>query len=160
MALTDQPTTVPTPSHRTPSASRRLGYSIAVVVNFALAFVVNVWPGWQTVSWLTPDATTVVGLVNVSLLVGIGVNLVCMVFDPPWFRSLGDLVTTAVGLAVVVRLYAVFPFDFSAYAFPWDSVARAVLILAIIGSLIGVIVNVVQLVVRVVGAASASSALD
>ena len=52
----------------------------------------------------------------------------------------------AVGIAVLTRYLAVFPFDFSMYAgFNWAVLARIVLIVGIVGSAIGVIVELVKL---------------
>jgi hypothetical protein len=43
-------------------------------------------------------------------------------------------------------MLTVFPFDFSAYQFDWEIVARFVLVLAIIGSSIGALVEAIKLV--------------
>ncbi|MGA7689481.1 MAG: hypothetical protein WCA29_09675 [Jiangellales bacterium] len=131
-----------------PLASRRLGYLIAVLVNLGLAYLVNVWPGWQEVPWLTAETRDVLGLVNLSLLAGAVVNLAYIAYDHPWFKALGELVTTGISLAVVVQLYSVFPFDFSAYAFDWSLVARMVLVVAILGTGIGTLASLVRFVVR------------
>jgi hypothetical protein len=40
----------------------------------------------------------------------------------------------------------VFPFDFSAYVFDWEVVARVVLVLAIIGASIGAVAEIAKLV--------------
>jgi hypothetical protein len=158
MALAHSAPDTSTPSaRRNTSASRRLGYLIAILLNLVLAYLVNVWPGWQEVSWLTADTQDVLGVVNLSLLAGAVVNLAYLVYDHPWFKALGDLVTTAIALAVVVQVFAVFPFDFSAYSFDWTAVARVVLIFAIVGTAIGTAVSLVLFVVRAVRAAGGAS---
>jgi len=47
-----------------------------VVVNAALLFVLNGQPGWQALPFLTSATSQVLGLVNLSLAVGLAVNLV------------------------------------------------------------------------------------
>jgi hypothetical protein len=81
-------------------------------------------------------------LVNLSLGVSIVANLVYLVYDPPWWRSLGEVLTTAVGLAVLVRLWQVFPFTFTG-SIDWSLVARVTLIVAIASSIVGIVVNLV-----------------
>jgi hypothetical protein len=44
----------------------------------------------------------------------------------------------------------VFPFDFSGYEFNWEITARIVLILAMVGSLAGLLAEVVKLVSRAI----------
>jgi hypothetical protein len=47
----------------------------------------------------------VLGLVNLSLAAGLVANLVYLVGDAPVVKSPGDLVTTGIGLAVLVRIW-------------------------------------------------------
>jgi len=46
---------------------------------------------------------------NLLLAAGIAANVVYLAYDPPWVRSLGDLVTTGIGLAAAIRIWHVFP---------------------------------------------------
>jgi hypothetical protein len=124
-------------------ASRRLGYVVAIVVDLALVFLVNVWPGWQVIPFLTPDTTFVIPIVNVSLVAGVVVNAIYLVRDTPLVRALGDLVTTSIALVVLLRLWQVFPFDLSA---GWDTVTRMLLALVTVGCGIGVAVSLAKVV--------------
>ena len=137
--------------------SRRLGYTIAVVVNAAMLYAANVAPGWQVLPFLTADTALVLGAVNASIAVGLVANALYVVHDPPWFKAFGDLVTTAVGLVAVVRLWQVFPFDFGAATFDWELVARWVVGLGILGSVIGIGSALVSLA-RAVGSSAAGAA--
>lgn len=126
--------------------SRRLGYTIAVLVNAVMLYAVNVWPGWQAVPFLTADTATVIPLVNASILVSLVINAAYVLHDPAWVRALGDLATSAVGLVAIVRLWQVFPFDFGGASFDWELVTRWVLGLGIAGSAIAIVVALVSLV--------------
>ena len=67
-----------------------------------------------------------------------------LVADPPRLRALGDLVTTGVGLAAIVRVWQVFPFDLGGT--PWEVVVRVLLVVAMFGSGVAIIVALVRLV--------------
>ena len=60
----------------------------------------------------------------------------------PW-RAFGDAVTTGVGLAALVRIWQVFPFDLGS---GWELAVRVLLVVAVVGSLIGVAVALSRLV--------------
>jgi hypothetical protein len=130
-----------------PSATaRRTGYLISVAVNAALLYLVNRRPGWDAVPFLTAQTPQVLDLVNASMIAGLVANLVYLFRDPPRLRALGDLVTTGIGLAAMVRIWQVFPFSFKDSAFPWETVFRAALVVGIVGSAIGIVAALVALV--------------
>ena len=52
----------------------------------------------------------------------------------------------AVGLAAMVRLWQVFPFDLGGAGFDWDLVVRCALVLGMVGAVLGALVAVVHLV--------------
>jgi hypothetical protein len=133
------------PARRPPVAARRVGYAIAAVLTAGFWYVVNVSPGWQALPFLTGDFVRILALFNVSLVVSVVVNVLYLAYDAPWWRSFGDLVTTSIGVAVLVRLWRVFPFAFTG-SFDWSPVVRVVLVVAIVGSIIAIAVNLVALV--------------
>jgi hypothetical protein len=136
-----------TASRQRPSvAARRSGYVVAAVVNGLVLYLVNRRPGWEVLPFLTPETTKVLGLVNASIIAGIVTNLVYLVADPPRLRSLGDLVTTGIGLAAMVRIWQVWPISFEPGGFPWDTVLRWLVGIGIVGSAIGIVVALVTLV--------------
>ena len=130
----------------TRKVGRRVGYLIAIIVNLVLLWLVNVTPGWQDVPWITYAAGQVVWLVNLSLIAGACANMLYLVFDAWWFKALGELTLALISLVVSVRVLEVFPFDFSAYPFPWELLTRFILVIAIVGSFISAITQVVRLV--------------
>jgi hypothetical protein len=130
-------------SARRPSAgARRAGYGLAIVFSMAMLVVLNVAPGWQAIPFLTSDTTQVLGLVNLSIAAGIAASLVYLAYDPPWLKSLGDLVTTGIGLATAIRIWQVFPFDLPA---GWSAGVRTLLVICIAGSCIALLVQIVAL---------------
>ena len=136
-----------TAARRRPSpASRRAGYLVAAGINGLFLYLVNRRPGWESVPFLTDETEQVLGLVNASITAGLVANLVYLFVDPPRLRSFGDLVTTGIGLAAMVRIWQVFPFSFDEGGFPWETVFRWVLGLGIVGSVIGIVAALVTLV--------------
>lgn len=137
--------TLTEPTRRPSVATRRVGYVVTVVCDATLLYLINVWPGWKAVSFLTEDTHQVLGLVNLSLAAGLVANLVYLAQDAPLLKALGDLVTTGIGLAVLARIWQVFPFDFTGWSVDWSWLVRVVLGVGIVGSLIGIAVQVASL---------------
>ena len=152
MATTQNPMQHPAPRaplHAKPvvgPVSRRVGYAIAAALNVALLLILNETPGWEALPFLTDDFSLVLGVVNASIVAGVVANAVYVVADPAWVRALGDIVTTGIGLAAMVRLWQVFPIDFTVTAVDLDLVARLLLIVAIVGSVIGIVAAAARLV--------------
>ena len=133
------------PAGKPGSTKRRLGYTVAIFVNAALIGAVNGWPGWQSVPFLSGEAAQVVTLVNVSLAVGIIVNVLNLVFDHYLVKVIGELSTSAIGAAVIIRLWEVFPFEFQVSSVDWDFITRVVLGFALAGCVISILVQLVFL---------------
>ena len=91
--------------HRPPACTRQAGYGLAIAFNAAFLFVLNGWPGWQAIPFLTSDTVQVLWLVNLSLAAGIAANAVYLAYDPPWLKSFGDLVMTGIALAAAIRIW-------------------------------------------------------
>jgi hypothetical protein len=141
---------VQAPANRPSAAVRRGGYVAGIIIGGALLFVINGWPGWQALPFLTSDTSQVLWLVNVSLAAGLAANVVYLFYDPAWLKTLGDLVTMSIGLAAAIRVWQVFPFDFHGSA-AWSTVVRVLLIVAIVGSCIAILVNLVSLARQLTG---------
>lgn len=129
-----------------PRTLRQLGYGVAAGVNAALLYLINGAPGWQAVPFLTDDVEAVLGIVNTSLLAGLVVNLLWSLADPEWWRALGQVVLSAIGLAATLQILDVFPFDFTGWAFDPTWLVRLVLVVAAFGTGISLLVQVVTLV--------------
>lgn len=136
--------------------ARKAGYLVAVMINVIMLVIVNVRPGWRELSFLTEDFAGILWLVNLSMVVSAAVNAVCLGYDPAWFKSVCQVGVTAIGLAAAIRMWQVFPFDFSAYSFNWAALTRVVLLLAIFGSAVAIVAELVRLANRVISPADRS----
>ncbi|HEX9644960.1 MAG TPA: hypothetical protein VGC11_13295 [Acidimicrobiia bacterium] len=129
-------------THKRPTApARRFGYLVAIGGNVVMLVIANNILDWGWLGWLTDEFGGVVWLINVAVGVTILLNLAWLAFDPAWYRSAGQIVSNIVSLVVTVRIYQVFPFDFSGYDFDWGALTRVVLILAVVGTAIGTLVE-------------------
>ena len=136
-------TSVP-PSAQIAQIGRRFGYTIAALLNGVMLFIVNNVESWD-LAWLTQDFDKVLTLVNLTLAASLLANIVYIGNDRVPVKPVGEIITTALGLVATVRVFNVFPFDFSAYDFNWEFMTRAVLIVAMVGSVIGIIVQAFKL---------------
>ena len=132
--------------HPPSAATRRSGYVGTVVFDALFLLALNVWPGWEVLPFLTSDMDQVIGLMNVSIVVHLAANAIYVVWDPRWLRSIGEIVTSAIGVLVVARLWQVFPFDTAEDWSGWGLVTHLVLVLGVVGSAIGVVSGAVHLV--------------
>lgn len=131
-----------------PKSSPRTGhgpYVAAVLVNLGLLFVANNLLAWNVPSFLTEDFTQVLWLIDISLLATVVVNLVYLIYDPAWFKSVCQIGLNVISLSVLGLMYRVFPFDFSLSQFNWAPVTRVVLILTMVGTVAGMIVELIKL---------------
>ena len=119
--------------------ARRSGYVIAIAVNVVMLYVVNNLLAWNILPFLTDDFGRVLWLIDISLLATILVNFIYLAYDQSWFRSLGQIGLNLISLVVAVRMYQVFPFDFSGSSFDWTQIARVVITFTILGSAVGAI---------------------
>ncbi|HEX6345879.1 hypothetical protein [Umezawaea sp.] len=137
-----------TSARSTRGTAQRTGCFVAALVDVVLLVLINVSPGWRVVPFLTEQAGDVVRVADIGLAVGIVVNLVCLVVPRRQVALLGDVVTTAVALAVLWRMWVVFPFDFDDLSVDWATIARIAL------PMVGVVVFI-ALVVQAVALARA-----
>ena len=138
------------PPTKSPAAGKRFGYVLAALINVALVYVVHNLLAWEVAPFLTADFEEVVPIVTVSLIATAVFNLIYVFYDPRWFRSLSQIGLLGISIAATARMYQVFPFDFSTYEFDWATLARVVMIIAIVGAAVGIVTEFVKLA-RAVG---------
>lgn len=122
---------------------RRVGYGASIVVNGILLYLVNVAPGWAVLPFLSPDFSSVLPWLNASMALGVLTSIGYLAVDTPTVKGIGDLLTQAVGLIAMIRLWQVFPFDFGSDPGGWPIVVRVLLAIGIVGTAIGMIVTAV-----------------
>jgi hypothetical protein len=134
------------PQVRVATPVRRFGYLVAAAMNGVMLWVAHQLLDWEWPGFLTDDFALALGLVTASLIAGVVVNLGLAVHHRGRARALADLVTAAFALAVGLRLWAVFPFDFAGYATDWSGPMRVALGVGIAATGIAIIANLVKLV--------------
>jgi hypothetical protein len=148
MSIANPPSTGPhttssAPTHHARTNVSRAGHVVGVLVNLVVLYLINVRPGWEAVSFLTEQTTLVLGLVNLSLWVSAAAEASYVVTPSRGWRALGDVATTGVGLAALVRVWQVFPFDLGSF---WETMVRVVLVVGVGGSLIGIVAALSRLI--------------
>jgi hypothetical protein len=134
------------PHRLVPTPAKRVGYLVAAALNGVMLWAVHQLLDWGWPGFLTADFEQVLGLVTASFIAGIVVNLALAVHDRGRSRAFADLVTAAFALAVGVRMWEVFPFDFAGYATDWSGPMRVALGVGIAATGIAIIVNLVKVV--------------
>ncbi|GAA2745302.1 hypothetical protein GCM10009868_26250 [Terrabacter aerolatus] len=130
--------------HVTRVSNRRGGYVGSVLVNLIVLWLVNGWPGWHAVPFLTGRTVLVIGAVNAAIIARAVADAVNVVLDLPRPRALGDIVSIGFGLAAIVQVWRVFPLDVVGTG--WETVARVLLVIGFVGSCIGILEALVRLV--------------
>jgi hypothetical protein len=139
-------TQVPSTKRRPSAAARRFGYLAAVACNAVLLWVAHRLLVWEWPAFLTEEFAQVLPWVTASLIASMVVNTGFVLRDRGRFKAFGDLVNAAFGLVVAVRMWAVFPFDFTGYGTDWSWAMRVALVVGIVATAIGALVNLVKLI--------------
>jgi hypothetical protein len=132
-------------------ASVRAGAVPGMIINGALLYAANVWPGWWALPFLTDRTPAVLGAVNAAWIAGLVANAVYLLLGSPAVRALGEMVVLVFGLLATLRIWEVFPFDFGGGSFDWALVVRVVLVVGAVGAVIGVIAQLVAFVRALAG---------
>ena len=125
--------------------ARRFGYLVAIAVNAVMLWMVHQLLDWRWPAFLTDDFSELLPIITVSFVVTMLVNAAYIGYDRGWFKSLGTVVTSAIGFVMVYRTLQVFPFDFSGYAQDWSGLVRLFLVLTLVVTVISIVVETVKL---------------
>jgi uncharacterized membrane protein len=148
-----------------PRTGRIVGSSFAIAWCVALLIFFNFFsqyiayysstsPGqWQIHTLITPDFDRWLPILNSTLALTILANALFIFYDKYLLRQTGKLVLAIFGLATVISLLVIFPFDFNvipnADASYWGPLGlSATLILIAVGTAIGILVRFIQLIVH------------
>jgi hypothetical protein len=124
--------------------ARRFGYLVAAAINGVMLWIAHHLLDWEWPGFLTPAFDDVLPIITVSFVASIVANLMYAWTDRWPVRPLGELVTTVLGFATAVRIWRVFPFEFSGG--DWTPLIRFVLVIVMIGTTLGVIGQLVNLI--------------
>jgi hypothetical protein len=124
-------------TYRQGRSARRFGYTVAIAVNAVMFYVVSNIVEWGWPAFVTPEFADVDHLVLVSIGAAILANVTYLSYDRRLFKSFAEMLLSAISFGVTLRVFQVFPFDFSDYSFDWTPVTRVILVLAMVGSAIG-----------------------
>ena len=125
---------------------RRLGYGVAVAINFVMLIAVQNILEWGWLPFLTDEFVDVIPWISLSLVASVVVNLIYQFNDSALVKSTGQIGTNLTSIFATYQLFRVVPFDFSEYAFDWGIVTGFLLILAMVGSGIGMLAEAYKLV--------------
>jgi hypothetical protein len=122
---------------------RRTGYTVAIGVNLLMIWIVTNVVEWDVLPFLTGQFAQLVSIAVFSMIVGIALNLGYLFFDPPWFRTLGDTINSAIAFVVILRTLQVFPFEFEGGF--WTGATRVVLVFLSVATAIATLANIGKL---------------
>lgn len=123
---------------------RRFGYAVGAGINAVLYFIVSNIVDWEWPGFITADFDRVDEVVLLSLGAAVVANLIYVWNDTMPLKAFMEATVSSISLVATIRLWQVFPFDFSENSFDWTTVARVVLGIAIIGTAIGIITSLVK----------------
>ncbi|MEI6144731.1 MAG: hypothetical protein WCP91_03990, partial [Candidatus Berkelbacteria bacterium] len=81
----------------------------------------------------------VLPLFYISLYATIVANFIFLIANNNVIKAILKVLLNIWGIIVMVNVYRVFPFDFSAYSFNWAQLVRILLIVGVFGTAIGTI---------------------
>lgn len=124
---------------------RIIGYVVAIAINIVVLWILSKLPDWDF-KFLTEKYVDVLSIVELSLYVGIGGNILLIVCDTQWFKGIIQIIINIVSFIAALAIYRVFPFDFGAVNQNWLTIfIKVFLIVVMVGIAIGAIVEFVKL---------------
>jgi len=123
-----------------------IGYAIAVIINLVILWILSKLPDWDF-KFLTENYIDVLSIVKLSLFVGIGGNVLLIIYNVFWFKRVIQIIMNIVSFIAALAIYRVFPFDFAAINQNWLTISLKIfLIVVMVGIAIGTIVEFVKLI--------------
>lgn len=101
-----------------------------------LLFLVNSWPGWESIPFLTSSAASLLWLVNLSLSIGLLAQLACAMDDATRVQAFGVYAVALVNTVLLSSLLHVFPFDYGDVDPAWASATRLVLAVLLVWAMV------------------------
>jgi prepilin signal peptidase PulO-like enzyme (type II secretory pathway) len=130
---------------RIAGGAKRFGYVLAAALNGVGLWIAHQLLDWEWPGFLTAEFDDLLPIVTFSFVVSIVANLVYAWSDRWPIKPLGEMATAAIGFAVALSTYLVFPFDFSAHDTDWSWLARLIVIAVMVATVIAFVVESVEL---------------
>jgi hypothetical protein len=139
---------------------RVAGYSIAIFWNIAFLIFFNfyydfiaVYTAEARIPIITGDWAFFLPILNVALIVSIIGNIILIIYDRYELKQIIDIVTMLLGVAVVITLLNIFPFNFNVIPHEGLSIALTpimtlFLIILAVGLGVGVLIRFIKLVMH------------
>lgn len=134
------------PSPALGHSGKRIGYSIAIVINLAMLVAIQNLLGWGWLPFLTSEFAEAVPWISIVLVVSIVTNLIYQLDDSRAVKAVGQIMINTVSAFATYVVLRIFPFDFSDTLFDWTQVAQIVLILGIVGAGVGAVVELIRFI--------------
>ncbi len=114
---------------RTPSSRRRVICGVTALVAFAVFLILNFYPAWSSLPFLTGSMTFSIGSVDFALWSIIAFNVAFLFADNPGLHLFAHLIIAAFVMLALTRLIRDFPFALSGV---WVDVVHWILILGVV----------------------------
>ena len=119
-----------------PLPVRRLGYMIAIVIQFVMLYIILHLYDWN-VPFLTEEYNDLLWYLRASFYASIIAYAVFLLYDPKWFRHLLKAVTNIVFALSTIMFYVIFPFNFPTEQL--NKIVKIILLVIMIISLISIL---------------------
>jgi uncharacterized membrane protein len=140
--------------------SATIFFNVVLIVFFSFFYRYIAWyrtephGGVMTSSLLTSDYFTWLPVLVAALVISIAAHILLIVYDRYWLREVTHVILGAIGTAVVAKLIAIFPFNFSVIPNPTAAdimpvTVTIVLVIIAVGLGIGALVRLIKLLVGV-----------
>ena len=124
-----------------------VGNIIGAVIGLVIVNTVPLWSRF-THGVILDSWVNILWAANLSMVAQIIGNFVLAIFRPARFYSFIQAILAIAGLVSVVVFFNVFPLDFSQVIGSWvNLLAKAALVLAMFGTVVGIIVYLVRAVI-------------
>jgi hypothetical protein len=127
---------------------RKAGYIGTIVFTVAFIYVINNLLFWK-ISWLSPSFANIQWIFNISLGITLIANIVFLIADPLWLKSVGQLAMNIASFAVIFNLYKVFPFITSETT---HKTINVILIILMALTALASLVELIKLIIRIIRA--------
>ncbi len=118
----------------------------AIIINLILLYIFNNLLSWN-LSFIAPTFADVLWILNLLIISTIIVNFIFLLYHPPWFRNLLQIIPDILGINTAYTFLVVFPFILGDL---FGLILYLFIILVIIVSIIGLLVHLVKFAYQVI----------